>query len=82
MVVGVGDVDVDAGSGEPAAGVDGVDTQLVVLLLVEVQRLRDRDEPDALKKELKAKNEQMNVAVGKYHARFTIGWYHSHTAHR
>ena len=65
MVVGVGDIDVDAGSGEPAAGVDGVDTQLVVLLLVEVQRLRDRDEPDALKKELKAKNEQMNFESGK-----------------
>lgn len=39
VVVGVGDVDVDACSSKPSAGVDGVDTQLVVLLLVEVQRL-------------------------------------------
>ena len=48
MIVGVRDVDVDAGGGEPATRVDGVDTQLVVLLLVEVQRLRNGDQADTL----------------------------------
>jgi hypothetical protein len=49
VIVRVRDVDVDAGGGEPAAGVDGVDAQLVVLLLVEVQRLRNGDQTDTLK---------------------------------
>jgi len=48
VIVRVRDVDVDAGGGESATGVDGVDAQLVVLLLVEVQRLRNGDQADTL----------------------------------
>ncbi len=49
MIIWVCDVDVDAGSGEPSARVDGVDTELVVLLLVEVQWLSDRYQANSLK---------------------------------
>ncbi len=48
MIVGVCDVDVDAGSGEPSSRVNGINAQLVVLLFVKVQWLCYRYQANTL----------------------------------